>query len=127
MFNTIMPQAIGMGMGGMGMGTGMGPGMGPGGGYYYQGQGYMNNPQSIGQQHLSSPFEADPDVGVHEFCEAYGIGMEEEQCLEKLGFQMGDKLDDVVDQEWKEAGFKPLAWKRVLKAYKKCKDDRQRV
>jgi hypothetical protein len=29
----------------------------------------------------------------------------------------------VTEHEYKEARFKPLAWKRVLKAYKKFKHD----
>jgi hypothetical protein len=36
---------------------------------------------------------------------------------------MGDDLGQVMEHEYKEAGFKLLAWKRVLKAYKKFKRD----
>jgi hypothetical protein len=59
--------------------------------------------------------------GVHGFCEAYGLNKDDEIGLEWLGFVLGDKLDEVSEQEYKDAGFKPLAWKRVIKAYKRLK------
>jgi hypothetical protein len=58
---------------------------------------------------------------VHSFCVDFRIGEDVEQCLDQLSFMMGDNLDEVMEQEYKDAGFKALAWKRVLKAYKKHK------
>jgi hypothetical protein len=43
--------------------------------------------------------------------------------LEKLGFRFGDDLNALGAEEYKEAGFKPLEWKRVLKAYRRLKQD----
>jgi hypothetical protein len=54
------------------------------------------------------------------FCEVYGIKEEEEQPLESLGFVMGGNLGQVMEHEYKKAGFKPLA---VLKEYKEFKCD----
>ena len=71
------------------------------------------------KERSSSPVYIPGDV--HAFCEAYGIKEEEEQALESLGFVIGDDLNQVTEREYKEAGFKPLAWKRVLKAYKQYK------
>jgi hypothetical protein len=73
------------------------------------------------RERSSSPI--DISGNVHDFCQAYGIGEEEELGLEKLGFALGDNLDEVEEREYQAAGFKTLAWKRVLKAYKKWKRD----
>jgi hypothetical protein len=98
-------------MGMLGMGVGI-PGMGA--------AGIPAPPGSLHKEHFSFPIDIPGDV--HAFCEACGIKKEEEQALENLGFVMGDDLG-VTEHECKEAGFKPLAWKRVLKAYKKFKHD----
>jgi hypothetical protein len=59
--------------------------------------------------------------GVHDFCEAYGISENEELALDKLGFEIGDDLGQVTEQQYEAVGFKALAWLRVLKAYRKFK------
>jgi hypothetical protein len=100
-----MPAAMGM-MGAMGMQ-----------GYGTQSSRYPST--SPHRERSSSPVNIPGDI--HTFCETYGIGEADEHALERLGFVMGDNLDEVTEQEYKEAGFKPLAWKRVLKAYKKYK------
>lgn len=43
--------------------------------------------------------------------------------LEKLGFRFGDDLNTVTAEEYAEAGFKLLEWRRVLNAYRKLKKD----
>jgi hypothetical protein len=69
----------------------------------------------------SSPILADIDTAV--FCNCYNLDESTEAGLEKLGFVIGDDLAAVSEKEYTDAGFKPLAWKRVLKAYKKFKRD----
>ena len=60
---------------------------------------------------------------IAEFCKLYDLGDQMEVGLEKLGFHFGDDLSTVTAEEYAEAGFKPLEWKRVLKAYRKLKQD----
>ena len=76
-------------------------------------------------QRLLSPFPFEADRSVHDFCVGYGIGTGLEGCLDKLGFQIRDNLIEVTENQWKEAGFKPLEWQHVLKAYKKYKVDKR--
>ena len=64
-----------------------------------------------------------PPCSVTDFCHQYELGVEAETGLEELGFVMGDDLKSVTEAQYVQAGFKPLAWQRVLKAYKKYKRD----
>jgi hypothetical protein len=64
-----------------------------------------------------------PPCSVTDFCNQYELGAEAETGLEQLGFVMGDDLKSVTDAQYTQAGFKPLAWQRVLKAYKRYKRD----
>jgi hypothetical protein len=104
MFNLMTAYAMGM-PGMMGMPT---PGM--------PDQNHIASPLA---NHSSSPIPTTGDI--HAFCVAYGIQEMEENSLEQLSFVLGDNLDGVTEQEYKDVGFKPLAWKWVLKAYKKYK------
>jgi hypothetical protein len=70
---------------------------------------------------LSSPPTA--NCMIAEFCELYDLGDQVEVGLEKLGFHFGDDLSTVTAEEYAEVGFKPLEWRRVLKAYRKLKQD----
>jgi hypothetical protein len=104
MFNLMTPY--------MGM-----PGPTPGTpGYSISGTGYATTSH---REHSSSPIEMSSNI--HTFCNPYGIDDHDEKALNRLGFVLGDNLNEVTELEYKEAGFKPLAWKRVLKAYKKYK------
>ena len=69
----------------------------------------------------SSPIRGDFDVA--EFCQLYNLDDDTQASLELLGFVIGDDLEEVTEKEDTAAGFKALAWKRVLKAYKKFKRD----
>ena len=53
----------------------------------------------------------------------YGLGWQAEVGLERLGFRFGDNLNSVTREEFTEAGFKPLDWRRVLIAYRQLKKD----
>jgi hypothetical protein len=108
-FNLMMMGMLGMGAGMPGMGAGM----------LGVSAGILAAPESLHKKHSSSPIDIPGDI--HAFCEAYGIKEEKEQALESLGFVLGDDLGQVMEHEYKEARLKPLAWKRVLKAYKKFK------
>ena len=61
------------------------------------------------------------DCTVSEFCKSYNLGEKAEIGLENLGFRFGDDLSTVSEKEYTDAGFKPLEWRRVLKAYGKLK------
>jgi hypothetical protein len=69
----------------------------------------------------SSPPTA--DCTIAEFCEKYGLGERVEAGLDKLGFCFGDDLNNVSAEEYTDAGFKVLEWKRLLKAYRRLKHD----
>ena len=71
----------------------------------------------------SSPSSPTPSCTIVEFCDAYNLGEHAEMGLEKLGFRFGDDLNALKAEEYKEAGFKPLEWKQVLKAYRRLKQD----
>jgi hypothetical protein len=83
--------------------------------------GQHSPPMPKARERSSSPIIIPGDV--HDFCESYGIKENEELGLEKLGFALGDDLEEVAEKEYQAAGFKTLSWKRVLKAYKKFKRD----
>lgn len=72
-------------------------------------------------EHVRSSSPPVPECDVHDFCVKYNLGEAAEDGLQKLGFQIGDDLNSVPQSEWDAAGFKLLAWKRVLKAYAKHK------
>jgi hypothetical protein len=63
------------------------------------------------------------NITITEFCDLYNLGECAEVGLEKLGFCFGDDLSTVTAEEYTEAGFKPLEWRRVLRAYRKLKHD----
>jgi len=60
---------------------------------------------------------------IAEFCEKYDLGERVEVGLDKLGFRFGDNLNSITLQEYTEAGFKLLEWRRVLAAYRKLKHE----
>jgi hypothetical protein len=70
----------------------------------------------------SSPPTA-ADCTIAKFCEKYKLGDAVAAGLDKLGFCFGDELNSVMQQEYTEAGFKVLEWKRLWKAYRKLKHD----
>lgn len=81
---------------------------------------HKEGPSSPRKERSSSPI-ANMLGGVHGFCESYRISESEELALDKLGFELGDDLGQVTEQQYEAVGFKTLAWMRVLKAYKKFK------
>ncbi|KAF9234541.1 hypothetical protein BU15DRAFT_78901 [Melanogaster broomeanus] len=56
---------------------------------------------------------------LDEFCDQTGLGDRERDGLEKLGYQVGDRLHDIEKEDIREAGFRPCDWSRVLRAEKK--------
>ena len=91
-------------------------------------QAYMNpwfpaQPSPPTKQHLdeppSSPLRC--DITVSDFCQLYDIGHDAEAALDNLDFEIGDDLECVTEKQWMDAGFKPLAWNRVKKIYRKFK------
>ena len=73
---------------------------------------------------LSCSSPSSPPININysitEFCETYNLGDHAEVGLEKLGFHFGDNLTTVTSEEIAEAKFKPLEWRRVLKAFQKA-------
>src|SRR6266567_7209906 len=63
------------------------------------------------------------DCMIAEFCEKYNLGEWVEIGLNKLGFHFRDDLNTVTAEEYMEAGFKPLEWRWLLKAYRWLKHD----
>ncbi|PPQ80784.1 hypothetical protein CVT24_011488 [Panaeolus cyanescens] len=56
-----------------------------------------------------------PDISLGAFCERYGISGRDQERLEKLEYQPGDKLDALEESDWKNfAGFTSLSWQRIL-------------
>ena len=58
-----------------------------------------------------------------EFCIEYKLNTVSKQGLLALGFEMGDDLSVVTETEYKAAGFQPLSWDQVRRAYRKYKQD----
>ena len=81
----------------------------------------MPAPNHTANEPPSSPIA--PACSVTDFCNQYELGAEAETGLEELGFVMGDDLKSVTEAQYVQAGFKPLVWQRVLKAYRRYKHD----
>ena len=91
---------------------------------YFGGFGYPSAappPQPSVAHVQSSP----PPTGLSfdEFCNEYKLDAGSKQGLLDLGFEMGDDLSVVNETEYKAAGFRPLSWDRVRRAYRKYKQD----
>jgi hypothetical protein len=52
------------------------------------------------------------------WCCQHNLGDEESQCLQRLGFRVGDDLDELTDEMWKFAEVLPLCRMCILRAYK---------
>ena len=88
------------------------------------GTGMPTTPASTG--HLDPPLSpVSTECDISEWCTKYKLDEESEAGLERLGFVVGDNLDEVTEKEYTEAGFKALAWRRVLKAYHRYRRDRK--
>ncbi|EGO04486.1 hypothetical protein SERLA73DRAFT_68169 [Serpula lacrymans var. lacrymans S7.3] len=128
---TTFPMGFGMPMGGMcvGMGVGMGagmcisPGMSMGMGMHgVESHFVRSSPQKEEIEetnHLSTPLIESCSLLL--FCEPYKLGEDVKSSLDWLGFMVGDNLEAVTEKQHREAGFKPLAWARILKAYHRYK------
>jgi hypothetical protein len=55
------------------------------------------------------------------WCLQHHLGDEESQCLQKLGFKVGDDLNKVTVEMWKFAEALPLCRMRILRAYRSSK------
>ena len=101
------------------------PFMGYGPSMPYSGNPFVPGMVSMPTKAPRSPPSLPPAANctMAEFCELYDLGEQAEVGLEKLGFHFGDDLSTVTAEEYAMAGFKPLEWRRVLKAYRKLKHD----
>ncbi|KAF8151377.1 hypothetical protein B0H34DRAFT_861891 [Crassisporium funariophilum] len=56
-----------------------------------------------------------PNVSLPAFCERYNVNAVDQERLEKLEFQPGDKINTLPEAKWKTfAGFTSLSWCRIL-------------
>ena len=76
--------------------------------------------------HQIEPSNPNGNIGMVDaataWCHQHNLGDEESQCLRKLGFKVGDDLDEVTDEMWKFAEALPLCRMRILRAYRSSKD-----
>lgn len=89
--------------------------------FFAAGPGMVSMPTRLSPP--SSP-PAPTDCTIADFCEKYDLGDQVEAGLERLGFRFGDDLGTIRPEEFADAGFKPLEWRRLLKAYRMLKHDK---
>ncbi|KAH8825977.1 hypothetical protein DL96DRAFT_1711755 [Flagelloscypha sp. PMI_526] len=65
-----------------------------------------------------------PDITLFAFCSAYHVSADNQDRLEKMHFEPGDKLDNVSEAAYQKAGFEYLSWKRMVSASKAYIRDR---
>lgn len=58
-----------------------------------------------------------PADEIEAWCHKHGLGNEECDALKKLGFKLGDKLDNLPDEVWTWAEVPPLRRIRIVAAY----------
>ncbi len=75
------------------------------------------------QSHSPPSSPPTTDCSITDFCKLYNLGPQAESGLDHLGFKFGDDLRTVTESQYTKAGFKPLEWRRVLKAYRQLKVD----
>jgi hypothetical protein len=56
------------------------------------------------------------------WCHQHNLSEEESQCLRKLGFKVGDDLDELSNEMWKFAKALPLCHMCILQAYRSSKE-----
>lgn len=64
---------------------------------------------------------------LKEWCIRYKLDDAQHGGLVKLGFKIGMVLDDIPEEEWKEAGFTCLTWKQAFSAAAAYRMDRARA
>lgn len=121
-FPQVSPQMpLFMGYGGMGMPYSGNP--------FTAGAGMEATPIRPSRYQSRSPPSSPPtaNCSIADFCESYNLGPQAESGLDHLGFEFGDDLSTVTESQYTKAGFKPLEWRRVLKAYRQLKVDNRHV
>jgi len=83
-------------------------------------------PSNWGQT-APEPQSSPPPAGssLDDFCNNYNISFTACTKLEQLGFEIGDDLTSISQEQYESVGFKHLEWNRVLKAYRKFKRDQK--
>jgi hypothetical protein len=121
-FPQVSPQApFFMGYGGSGMPYSGHP-------FFAAGTGMEAMPRALHHQSRSLPSSPPTTTcTTAEFCKLYDLGEQAKVGLDALGFQFGDDLCTVTENQYLRAGFKPLEWQRVLKAYRQLKEDNRRT
>lgn len=57
-------------------------------------------------------------LAAEEWCKKHNLGDDEYQGLMKLGFRVGDKLDELSKDMWEWANLGPLHQQCILAAYR---------
>ena len=71
-------------------------------------------PSASSAPQLPAKFQL-PDVSLSAFCQRYNINATDQERLEKLEYQPGDKIDGLPEADWKIlAGFTSLSWRRIV-------------
>src|SRR5260370_24169225 len=66
-------------------------------------------------QSHSPPFSPPTaNCSIINFCKLYNLGPQAESGLCNLGFEFGDDLCTVTEDQYTKVAFKPLEWRRVL-------------
>ena len=83
-------------------------------------------PSNWGQT-APQPQSSPPPMGssLDEFCNNYNISFTARTKLDQLGFEIGDDLSSISQEQYESVGFKHLEWSQVLKAYRKFKRDQK--
>ncbi|KAH8806996.1 hypothetical protein DL96DRAFT_1763264, partial [Flagelloscypha sp. PMI_526] len=66
-----------------------------------------------------------PDIPLFAFCSVYHVSSENQDRLEKMHFEPGDKLDGISEATYQKAGFEYLSWKRMVSILKTYIRDRE--
>jgi hypothetical protein len=81
------------------------------------------HPASSGHNHRTAPTPpssptcpTNPDITLFAFCGEYQVSSDNQERLEKMHFEPGDKLDSVTEATYQKAGFEYLSWRRMVSA-----------
>lgn len=77
---------------------------------------------------LDGPLSSPPKgMTLRDWCSNYKLDDDQYSGLVKLGFKIGMDLDDIPEEEWREAGFTRLTWKQTFSAAAAYRADRVRA
>jgi hypothetical protein len=105
---------------------------------YHTGQYGGYQPQYLAPPNSAPPYQptidmnprlSPPPAVLASIDDWYGFSNPDEEdkvALKSLHFQVGDRLKDVPEEDWKAAGFVRLSWKRMLRIDERYRDSQHR-